>query len=261
MSYAKHLREMFPDLELTVADIQLLEPHQIGALAGRVDAHVLADAIADEPAIADHLEARYPPIGGYLAHLPPAAAGRGRRAVQEFLWEIADWFVYVKAPEMYDAHPMHDWDFAAITDEVDLTGGVVIDAGAGTGRISFAAAPMAAVVYALEPIERLRRYIDEKAAAHDITNVETLAGTLDRIPLPDGVADALLTCRSVGWSLSSELAEIERVVHRGGIAIHLGMPDPPGPNQRLHDELVATGYKPVRYRHGADPSFRYVRRL
>ena len=258
MSYAESLRETFPDLELTVEDILLLEPHQIGALAGRVDARLLANALAEQPAIAEHLVARYPPIAGYLAHLPPAT---GEPATQDFLWEIADWFVYVKAPEMYDAHPLQDWDFAVITDEVDLTGSVVIDAGAGTGRVSFAAAPMAAVVYALEPTERLRQYIDEKAATHNITNIETLAGTLDRIPLPDGVADALLSCRAIGWSLTSELVEIERVVRPGGTAIHLGLPDPPGPDQQLHDGLVANGYKPIPYAHGTDPSLKYVRSL
>lgn len=261
VSYANHLRAMFPDLELTADDVRLLEPHQIAALAGRVDTQVMADAIAANPEIADHLIERYPPIGGYLEHLPESATSRDPAATQDFLWEVADWFSYVKAPEMYDAHALHNWDFSAITEEFDLAGCTVIDAGAGTGRISFAAAPLAAVVYALEPTERLRRYIDEKAAAHHITNIKTMAGTLDAVPLPAAVADAVLTCRAIGWSLDNELEEIERVIRRGGIAIHLGMPDPPVQNQPLHDGLIGNGYTSSPYVHAGDPSLKYVRRF
>jgi SAM-dependent methyltransferase len=261
MGYASHLRSMFPDLELEVSDILLLEPHQLAALTRRIEPQAIADAIATDPHVADHLISRYPPIACHLEKLPSGSAARGDAATQDFLWEIADWFVYVKAPEMYDAHPIHDWDFTAVTDRVDLAGSTVIDAGAGTGKISFEAAAEARLIYALEPCERLRRYIDDKAAALGIANVETLAGTLDAMPLPDDAADALLTCRAVGWNLGQELVEIARVVRPGGVAIHLCMPDPPGENQPLHDGLVANGYTPSPYLHGVGASLMYIRRF
>lgn len=261
MGYASHLRSMFPDLELGVSDILLLEPHQLAALPGRVEPQAIADAIATDPDVAGHLINRYPPIAGHLEQLPSGSAVRGDAATQDFLWEIADWFVYVKAPEMYDAHPIHDWDFGAVTGQVDLAGATVIDAGAGTGKISFEAAAEARLVYALEPCERLRSYIDDKATDRGIANIETLAGTLDAVPLPDDAADVLLTCRAIGWNLGKELVEIARVVRPGGVAMHLGMPDPPGENRPLHDELTANGYAPLPYLHGIAASLMYIRRF
>jgi SAM-dependent methyltransferase len=46
-------------------------------------------------------------------------------------------------------------------------------------------------------------------------------GTLDSIPCPDQFLDVLLTSNAIGWNLSEELPEIERVLKPGGYAIHL----------------------------------------
>jgi len=114
VSYAQHLRELFPDLELRVEDLRLLEPHQISSLLERVSPSVLSSAIAAEPAVATYLAERHPPVAEQLDRLPPCSSS-GDDAIQGFLWEIADWFAYVKAPHMYDRLPIHDWDFATIT--------------------------------------------------------------------------------------------------------------------------------------------------
>ena len=70
------------------------------------------------------------------------------------LTKIGDLLVYDTAPELYDALPVHDWDFAVVHDLVDLADKVVIDAGAGSGKVAFGAEPRARHVFAVEPVAR-----------------------------------------------------------------------------------------------------------
>jgi predicted RNA methylase len=56
------------------------------------------------------------------------------------------------------------WSKERLFELADLTSKVVLDAGAGSGRLTFAAAEKAAQIYACEPVATLREFMREKIA-------------------------------------------------------------------------------------------------
>lgn len=265
MPYADHLRALFPALELEVADLFALEAHQVAELPTRAPDKALAEVLHEHPAVRTFLEVRDPAIASHLARVldehPPASGADIGASEQDLLWEIADLLVYDTAPELLDGLPSNGWDFAAVHELVDLADKVVIDAGAGSGKVAFEAAPRARHVFAVEPVARPREFMRTKATASGITNLYVLDGTLDAIPLPAGAADVLLTCRAIGWRLEEELVEIERVVRAGGVALHLGLPHPPAPGDPLHGRLLEAGYAVGSYTEGQGQRTWYRKQL
>lgn len=79
-----------------------------------------------------------------------------------------------KSPAVWDALPWSYWDPSVIYDRVDLAGSTVLDIGAGTGQVTIRCAPFAELVYALEPVASLRRYIEHKTHAAGLRNVRTI---------------------------------------------------------------------------------------
>ena len=102
----------------------------------------------------------------------------------------------------------------------------------------------------------------ELAARLGVDDFFSIDGTLDAIPLPAGSADLLITCRAIGWHLEDELVEIERVVARGGAAVHLtGMADSDWTADDLHEALTGAGYTAGTYRDRSVSARRYWRRF
>ena len=99
---------------------------------------------------------------------------------------------------------------------IDLTGMVVLDVGAGTGRLSFAAARDALRVYASEPCDRLREYMRDQIALNGITNMKVLDGIVTCLPYEDATFDAVLSGHVVGDDYEGELGEMRRVTKPGG---------------------------------------------
>jgi len=120
---------------------------------------------------------------------------------QALLWEISDWIVYQRAPNVYETESRSVFDLAAVTGVTSLVHKVVLDVGAGTGRVAFAVAPLACHVFAVEPVGALRRYTRDKAVKLDVENLFVLDGSLSAVPLPARIVDVLLTCHSIGWDL------------------------------------------------------------
>ncbi len=245
MTYEATLREMFQGVDLEIEDIYLLERFQIAYLPDRVPQREFAALLWANPSIKRFLITKHPPIANFiedvLARFGPAANQQELDAYSDKLvWEIADQFIYVKRPDVYDERLNDGWEIDEVTSNVPLEHKVVIDAGAGTGRVAFAAAPSAGLVFAVEPNASLRQFIREKASRTGTTNLFVMDGFLHAIPLPDGFADVLITSRAIGWQLEDELEEIERVVKKGGYAIHLSGYLDDAKDSPLHTHLISS---------------------
>ena len=177
-----------------------------------------------------------------------------------------DLIAYNKCPELYDGPEFHGWDFAEVTSITPLVGKVVVEVGAGTGRLALEAAATADTVFAVEPVARLRQFIREKAVQQGLCNVHVLDGLGHAIPLPDGFADVVITSHALGWRLEEELEEFERVAMTGGYIIHCpGTAETPHDKSEneQHERLVSPewGYKFSRYREADGWKRKYWKHL
>ncbi len=254
MTYEAALRKMFQGIDLNVEDFYLLEKFQISYLPDRVPQREFAAVLWANASIKRFLIAKHPPIADFiedvLARHGPASDQQELAAYgDKLVWEIADQFMYVKHPGVYDQRTSYDLDFNEVTSIVPLENKTVIDAGAGTGLVAFAAAQTAGLVFAVDPVTSLRRFMRAKAAKIGATNLYVIDGFLHAIPLPDKFADVLITSRAIGWQLEDELREIERVVKAGGYAIHLSGPSGDTEGTPLHLCLTSSqwGYTYSRY--------------
>ncbi len=162
-----------------------------------------------------------PWVDAVLSHETPRVDAEAlRRAEITILRSLEDLLVYAVDPARYDAQPFLGWDDREITDLVDFAGKTVLDIGAGTGRLAFVAAAMgAATVFAVEPVENLRRYMKGKAHAQGFRNFYTVDGVITDVPFPDGFADVVLCGHVFGDEPDAELPELLRVTRSGGSLI------------------------------------------
>jgi SAM-dependent methyltransferase len=150
-----------------------------------------------------------------------------------------------KSPALWDSLPWGFWDPSAIYEQVSIKGRIVLDVGAGTGAVSLRCAPLASQVIALEPVARLRRYLEHRMAAAGLSNVRTLDGVLARVPLGDGSVDVSIVANgSLGWETERELRELERVTRPGGTVLMLA-PTSPRNKEVLGRIRDAGGYKGI----------------
>lgn len=243
MSYAKMLRTLFQGVTLNVEDLFFLESFQIKYLADRVSKPEFAVLLRANPIIHRYLVAMYPPISSFInGILEEKLPIQNKKTVDEncndLLWEIADLIIYSKYPEVYDAKVEFAWDIDEIISPQFLKGKVVIDAGAGPGKLAFQAAQFADTVFAVEPAQGFRQFIKEKARRENVKNLFVVDGFLDSIPLPDNSADVLMTSQAIGWNLEDELREIERVLKPNAWAIHLFKDHDVEAGKKIHDSLT-----------------------
>jgi len=225
MSSATVFKRVFPDVTLEIDDLLLLESFQIAYLPGWVPEREFAVVLAGRPEIARFLRVRCPEVAGFIDSLLQKHAGPGNAedvaaCGDAVVWTIADLLVYNKCPEVYGRLPFHGWDFSEISSIVPLAGKIVIDGGAGTGRVALEAAETAASVFAVEPVSRLRQFMRDKAKRKGLSNLYVIDGFNHALPFPDSFADVLITSHALGWKLQQELAEFERVVRSPGFIIH-----------------------------------------
>lgn len=226
MTYSQKLQKLFPEEVLHPEDLLLLETFQIKYLPERVAVKEFATLLATYPVVHRFLLTKYPPIASFLSQIlkeNPAIKDEAHieEHCHEALWEIADLIIYNKSPEQFDIQAPIKWEIDEINAITSLEGKIVADVGAGSGRIAFLVAPFAQTVFALEPLSSFRTFMKEKAVKKAIHNLHVMDGTLDSVPLPDHSLDVLITSNAIGWNLSDELKEIERVIKPGGYAIHL----------------------------------------
>ena len=204
-----------------------------------------------------------------LAHpLSPAQAEEARRHLLDNLfWELTYW----KTPYLYEAltegERIHPGIFRRLAP--DLRGKDVLDAGAGSGRATFACLRAGARrVYAVEPSPGLLRILEGKCAAHPACRqITPICGRFASLPLEDNSVDLALSCSAFTAAPDQGgepgLAELRRVTRPGGkivliwprpedyawLAAHgfhyVALPAPP--DMAVHFRSLATALRVARH--------------
>jgi 2-polyprenyl-3-methyl-5-hydroxy-6-metoxy-1,4-benzoquinol methylase len=214
--------------DLSFNTLLLLEREQLAWLPGWLPEAELAVALAANPAVAWYLQHRNPDLKPWVEELlarPEASRAHViseevRSAELAVLGSMNDLVTYAVAPEVYDSLPFLGWDTAELTGLIDFTDRVVADIGAGTGRLTFAAAEAGArTVFAVEPVENLRRFLRRKARDLELRNVYPQDGLITCVPFPDHFFDAVIGGHVFGDHLEAEYSELIRVTRPGGMLI------------------------------------------
>ena len=149
---------------------------------------------------------------------------------------------FARAADVYEqARPSYPAEAVAwIGEQIGLgPGRVVVDVGAGTGKLTRLLIPSGARVIAVEPIAEMR---DQLAAASP--GAELLDGTAESLPLPDESVDAITVAQAFHWFDQNEaLPEFHRVLRPGGSLVLIwNKRDLEDPLQAAIEELL----RPVR---------------
>lgn len=213
---------------LSFNTLLLLERVQLSWFPGWLPEPDLALALQANPVVEWFLRHKCPDLNEWLDKVmllvldPPAEPERVRQAEVAVLGKIEDLLVYVVDPAIYDALEFNNWDSVELTSLVDFAGKMVIDVGAGTGRLTLVAAEKAAAVFAVEPVANLRRYLKEKARENGFKNVYSVDGLITDLPFPDGFADITMEGHVFGDFPEDEYQEMMRVTKPGGMVILMG---------------------------------------
>ncbi|MBR5743148.1 MAG: methyltransferase domain-containing protein [Clostridia bacterium] len=181
----------------------------------------MAKALYRYPHVVWYVRAKAPECAAFLEKVA-AIPGEGwtegemREAETNILHAHETFVVYAYPDVMNRLNYIRNWDEKYLCELIDLTGMVVLDVGAGTGRLAFAAAKRAKRVYASEPCDCLREYMRDRIRAEGIGNVKVLDGEILNLPYEDDTFDAVLSGHVIGDFYEEEIAEITRVVKDGG---------------------------------------------
>jgi SAM-dependent methyltransferase len=188
----------------------------------------VAAALGEEPQALLAIAAALPPSRGErllrLGQRRVAGAEReeaARRLVRGWFWHLA----YELAPELWDRLAASEPISPELLAALPADGVRVLDVGAGTGRLSAALQPRAALLVAVEPSPPLRRMLRER-----LPSIEVTAGHGQRLPIVSGWADLVVSCSTFGPHppMGGEVvrAELERCARPGGTVALVGPENP-----------------------------------
>jgi SAM-dependent methyltransferase len=207
-------------------------------------------ALAGNPAVAWYFKHRAPKI----AHIVDALVAKAPTVTADELWEVEqkmlvdheDFTIHTTPEKMATGCDyIRGWDKKRLFDLADFEGKVVLDIGAGSGRLTFAAAEHAGMVYAVEPVGTLRKFLREEIKRKGITNVRVTDGFVENLPYPDGMFDIVMSGHVIGDDLEKELAEKARVCKVGGVMLNV-----PGDSEfhiGSYGALVERGWEEMHY--------------
>jgi SAM-dependent methyltransferase len=149
-----------------------------------------------------------------------------RDLLDRLFWDLTYW----KTPNEYERLTAGEQVHLGALDRAHVDGAVVLDAGAGTGRVTLPLARRARAVYAMDPAPPLLELLDRKLASFGVRNVEIVRGVFRRVPLPDDSVDAVVSCSAFGpyEARGGErgLDELQRVTRPGGRIVIIWPEDP-----------------------------------
>lgn len=213
--------------------------------------HSMSIALSANPAVAWYLAHRCPEcapaVEALLAAAPQHADAAQIAAAEQYaMASIEDFIIYTTPWRMAERCDfIRGWHKERLFALADFAGKVVLDIGAGSGRLTFAAAEKASWVYASEPVGTLREFMRDKIAGEGIRNVRVLDGLVTALPFPDDTFDIVMSGHVVGDDWDAELAELARVCKPGGWLL-----DCPGDSERdlsPSPELTARGWEEIHY--------------
>ena len=207
----------------------------------------LSIALAGNPAVHWYIVTKCPEqqefYDNLVGNVPGILSRTGVREAEVKVLDELDWAVVCVYPEIMEGLPyIAEWDCERLLTLTDFTGKTVLDIGSGTGRLAFAAAPLARTVYAIEPVDQLREYLREKKRRLEVENLHVADGTILSIPFQDEFFDIVMSGHAVGEDHESEFREMMRVTRPGGFLIDCPGEDdrkqPDGPRK----EMLALGF-------------------
>jgi 2-polyprenyl-3-methyl-5-hydroxy-6-metoxy-1,4-benzoquinol methylase len=237
----------FDVTKLSFNTLLLLERAQLSWFPGWLSEPDLALALQANPVVEWYLRNKCPDLNEWLNKVMlgmpriPVEPERVRQAEVSVLSQIEDLLVYIVDPGIYDSQPFNNWDSIELTSLVDFAGKTAIDVGVGTGRLTMVAAEKAAVVFAVEPVANLRRYIKEKAQKNGFKNVYCTDGLITDLPFPDAFADVTTSGHVFGDCPEEEFHEMMRVTKLGGMIILMGT------GRVYQDFLLSKGFQVALY--------------
>lgn len=242
--------------DLSFNTLLLLEREQLTWLPGWLPEPELATALKANPAVAWFIKNKEPKLTAWvdsvLQNAEPDPPPEVIRAAEEtILRSMNDLVCYAVNPKIYDQMPFLGWDSAELNSLTDFKGKIVVDIGAGTGRLTFIAAEACAhAVFAVEPVGNLRVFIKEQARKAGLSNIYTMDGLITDLPFPDQFIDIVIGGHVFGDAPEAEYAEMTRVTKLGGMIILC-----PGNNDNdddRHSFLLDRGFEWSRFEEPGD---------
>ena len=234
--------------KLSFNNLLLLEQVQLSWFPGWLPEAELSIALSANPVVEWYLRHKCREIVPWLDRVMATptswcttTADEVRQAELKVMSTINDLLVYAIEPSIYDAQPFLGWDSNELLEMADFNNKIVLDVGSGTGRLAFVAAEKAQMVFAIEPVTNLRRYITAKAKSRNLNNVFAVDGLITDLPFPKGFADITMGGHVYGDYPAEEYAEMNRVTKPGGMV--LLCPGSSKNETKAHDYLVSQGFE------------------
>jgi len=183
-------------------------------------------------------------------HAEKVSAEEARKAEIFIIESCCDSITYANPEYMAATNGwwvMREADKAHLLKIADFKDKIVLDVGAGTGRLAFAVAEKAAWVYASEPVDMLREFMRDRSERESIKNIRVVDGIVLNLPYPDNTFDIVMSGDVVGDDYDSEIAELTRVCKSGGWLLDSPSSSASSDKDDENDDLTERGWEAVGY--------------